>query len=102
MEFELEGLPGEEMINAGLRDLEEGKVTVPALLVAIGAPRLARLNIQFTIPDLPDWPEMCLYRLLCQEDPQQGYARYNGLTRLLVSFERALEREQGDVLRAER
>ena len=37
-------LPGEELIEAGLRDLREQRETVEALLVAIGAPRLRRLG----------------------------------------------------------
>jgi len=38
-------LPGEELIEAGLRDLRERRETVEALLVAIGAPRLRRLGV---------------------------------------------------------
>lgn len=49
-------LPGEDLIEAGLRDLREGRETVEALLVAIGSPRLRRLGLE--LPEqLPHNPE---------------------------------------------
>ena len=42
------GLPGAELIEAGLVDLERSVESVPALLVAIGAPRLRQLAIDPT------------------------------------------------------
>src|SRR6267378_706610 len=49
-EFEIETmdavLPGEDLIEAGLQDLREGRETIAALLVAIGAPRLKRLGVE--------------------------------------------------------
>jgi len=39
-------LPGEDLIEAGLQDLREGRETIAALLVAIGAPRLKRLGVE--------------------------------------------------------
>lgn len=83
-------LPGEELIEAGVRDLREQRETVAALLVAIGAPRLRRLEVQ--LPDaLPDDPERRLYELLARDEPDSAHSRYNALIRRLVSYERAAE-----------
>jgi hypothetical protein len=49
-------LPGEDLIDAGLKDLHAGRETIPALLVAIGSPRLRRLGL--ALPEqLPADPE---------------------------------------------
>lgn len=80
-------LPGADLIDVGLRDLATGTESVPALLVAIGAPRLRRLG--FAVPaSIPD-PERRLYALLQRDDPRAAHSRYNALIRRLVSFERA-------------
>lgn len=82
-------LPGADLIEVGLADLQRGAESVPALLVSIGAPRLGRLG--FSIPNPFDQPELRLYALLHQADPDAAHSGYNGLIRRLVSFERALE-----------
>jgi len=81
-------LPGTDLIAAGLGDLERGVASVPALLVSIGAPRLAALGVRLPCP-LTD-PERRLYEYLRQEHPDAAHSRYNALIRRLVSFERAL------------
>jgi hypothetical protein len=81
-------LPGADLIEAGLADLRAGVESVPALLVAIGAPRLAALGL--AIPPTPQEPEHRLYALLARNDPDAAHSRYNALVRRLVSFERAL------------
>lgn len=86
-------LPGEDLIEAGLRDLRAGHETIAALLVAIGSPRLRRIG--FELPsNLPKNPEHRLYRLLAQHDSDSAHSRYNGFIRKLVSHERAAEREK--------
>jgi len=83
-------LPGHDLIEGGLRDLEQQRETVAALIVAIGAPRLRRLGLK--IPDqLPTNPEHRLYDLLARDDSDSAHSRYNALIRRLVSFERAAE-----------
>ena len=83
-------LPGEDLIDAGLQDLREGRETIEAFLVAIGAPRLQ--NIGVALPDsLPDNPEHRLYDLLAEEDQDSAHSRYNAYIRKLVSYERAAE-----------
>ena len=86
-------LPGEDLIEAGLLDLREGRETVEALLVAIGSPKLRRLG--FDLPDhLPPNPEHRLYDLLAQTDQDSAHSRYNALLRRFVSFEHAAEHRQ--------
>ena len=83
-------LPGADLIEAGLDDLAQGRETVAALLVAIGAPRLRSIGLE--LPDrLPDNPEHRLYHLLAQENSDSAHSRYNALLRQLVSYERAAE-----------
>ena len=83
-------IPGEELIEEGLRDLAAGDETVFALLVAIGAPRLRNLGLKLP-HDLPASPEHRLYLKLAADDPDSAHSRYNALIRRLVSFERAAE-----------
>lgn len=83
-------LPGEDLIEAGVQDLRDGRETIAALLVAIGSPRLRRLGLE--LPDhLPTNPEHRLYDLLSQTDEDSAHSRYNAFIRRLVSYERAAE-----------
>jgi len=52
-------LPGADLVEAGLADLARGVESVPALLVAIGPPRLRQLGVM--VPATPDQPEHRLY-----------------------------------------
>lgn len=83
-------LPGADLVRQGLRDLEDGAVTVHALLVSIGAPRLRRVLAGLPDSTLPT-PEHRLYELLASEDSDSAHSRYNAFIRRLVSFERAAE-----------
>jgi len=85
--LEASALPGEELIREGLRDLDRGVESVPALLVAIGAPRLRDLG--YTVSPTNADPEHRLYQRLAAGDPDSAHGRYNALIRRLVSFERA-------------
>jgi hypothetical protein len=81
-------LPGEEFVEAGLRDLKRGVASAEALLVSLAAPRLGALGVD--VPDpLPD-PELRLYRLLAAEYGDGAHARYNALVRRIVSYQRAV------------
>jgi hypothetical protein len=82
-----EGLPGDDLVRAGLADLARGRESVAALLVSIGAPRLRQLGVPVPSP-FPS-PEHRLYALLRAEDPDSAHSRYNALVRRLVRFERA-------------
>jgi hypothetical protein len=81
-------LPGAELVLPGIEDLKRGVESVPALLVAIGRPRLARLGLDLPSDDF-DQPEHRLYALLAAEHGDAAHSRYNALLRRLVSFERA-------------
>ncbi|MDQ3992554.1 MAG: hypothetical protein M3229_02740 [Actinomycetota bacterium] len=87
------GLPGAELVERGLRDLENGIESVEALVVSIGAPRLRAAGIPVDDP-LPS-PEHRLYALLAAEQEDAAHGRYNALVRRLVSFERALSAVDG-------
>jgi hypothetical protein len=94
-------LPGAELVDKGIADLEAREETVEALLVAIAGHRLREAGL-----DVPEHAhedaELRLYRMLSADDPDSAYARYNSLLRRLISFAHALEREQGKALRAAR
>jgi hypothetical protein len=83
------GLPGADLVEKGLDDLERGVESSEALLVSIGAPRLAPLgyDVRNAYPD----PEHRLYERLAREHGDAAHSRYNALIRRLVSFERAAE-----------
>lgn len=82
-------LPANELIVTGIEDLQYKRETVPALLVAIGAPKLRSLGL--AVPeDLPSNPEHRLYDLLSVTEPDSAHSRYNALIKRLVSFERAI------------
>jgi hypothetical protein len=84
----LDMLPGADLVTTGLRDLERGVVSVPALLVSVGAPRLRALGV--AIPRVEENPEHRLYGLLLPDGADAAHGRYNALVRRLVRFERAL------------
>ena len=86
------GLPGENLVRNGLRDLNAGVDSIAARLVAIARSRLARAGLH-TRPYQGDPvdAELALYRALLRESGD-AYARYNALVRELVSFEHALDR----------
>ena len=74
----------------GLADLARGSESARALLVAVGEPRLRRAGLK--VPDHAiEEPEIRLYLLLAQSEPDSAHSRYNALIRTLVSFERAAE-----------
>lgn len=82
-------LPGADLVEAGIRDLAQDKISVESLLVSIGAPRLRRIG--FVITDPIQSPNIRLYELLAQSDPNGAHSRYNSYIRRLISFERAAE-----------
>jgi len=82
--------PGEELIQQGIQDLAQGRETIPALLVSIGAPRLRRLGFPISGPILSS-PEHRLYEKLRASNPDASHSQYNAWIRRLVSFERSAE-----------
>ncbi len=88
--MEIEDLPGNDLILAGIEDLRNGTESAPVLLVSIGAPRLRALGVSIPVQTFLN-PEHRLYKLLRREDPDAAHSRYNALVNRLVSFERAVE-----------
>ena len=87
----LEGLPGAELVIAGLRDLDAGRITGPALLVLVASPNLRRLGVTLPEPPTVERPyEHRLYDLLVEQHGDGAHSRYNALIRRIMSFERAL------------
>jgi hypothetical protein len=82
--FEELGLPGGEIVDAGLADLAAGRVTAPSLLVSLAAPRLRREGIPVSRA-LED-PEERLYALLSEKDGDLAHARYGAHLRQIASF----------------
>lgn len=78
------GLPGGDIVDAGLADLADQKTTAESLLVSLAAPRLRREGVPLgeTHPD----PEDRLYALLSQTEGDLAHARYNAYLRQAVSF----------------
>lgn len=96
-------LPGGALLEAGLRDVEAGIRSIPALLVAMAWPRLAPLGlldragadrVRVAGEDL----EHTTYRLLSEEVGVEAHARLNALRAEVESGVTALER--GHRLRA--
>jgi hypothetical protein len=80
-------LPGADLVERGLHDLDRGVDSVEALLVSIGAPRLSGLGLPVQQP-IP-MAEERLYLRLSEQHGDAAHSRYNALIRRLVSFERA-------------
>jgi hypothetical protein len=86
---QMSSLPAQDLITEGIRDLHSRRETIPALLVAIGAPKLRSLGLE--VPEnVPSNPEHRLYDLLSATEPDSAHSKYNALIRKLVSFQRAI------------
>ncbi len=85
-------LPGADLVATGIDDLRRGELTVEALLVAVGAPRLRGIGLDIpAVPACPEYPELALYAAVGARKTGNAHSRYNALIRRLVSFERAME-----------
>jgi hypothetical protein len=72
-------LPGADVVDQGLHDLEQGVETVESLLVSIASPRLRALGLR--IPEsFPD-AELRLYQLLAERQGAAAHATFNALIR---------------------
>lgn len=82
--FESLGLPGGDLVDAGLSDLASRRVTRESLAVSLAAPRLRREGVP--IGSVFEDPERRLYALLAESEGDLAHARYNAYLRRLVSF----------------
>jgi hypothetical protein len=89
-----EALPGAEIVQQGLADLARNEMSDFSLLVLIAAPRLKRLGIHIPDHSFPRPYEHRLYERLDKRLGAGAHSHYNSLIRRIVSYARALEREQ--------
>ena len=82
--FERLGLPGGELVDAGLTDLADERRTLASLAVSLAAPRLRREGVP--VGDVLQDPERALFQLLARTEGDLAHARYNAYLRQLVSF----------------
>jgi hypothetical protein len=94
MENKAAELPGEDLVEQGLKDLASGQITEQALLVLIASPRLEKLGIAIPDVSVAEPNEHRLYELLSQRLGNAAHSQYNSLIRRIVSFARALSRER--------
>lgn len=70
MKFDAD-LPGADLVAAGIRDLRAGKLTIEALLVVVGAPRLTAAGIRNPPAGIASGTaELELYRRSCGSTPK--------------------------------
>lgn len=84
------GLPGGDLVDAGLADLAAGVVSEASLLVSIARPRLQRERIPVGEP-LAE-PERRLYEALVERDGELAHPRYTALLQRMTSFADACRR----------
>jgi hypothetical protein len=87
-------LPGQDLVEKGLADLAQGRVTDFSLLVLIAAPSLKRLGLQIPDRHFPKPYEHELYARLEERLGTAAHSYYNSLIRRIVSYARGLERER--------
>jgi len=79
------GLPGGEIVDAGLDALASGVSSVESLAVSLAAPRLRREGVPLPDHVIPD-AELRLFRLLEQSSGELAHARYLAYLRQVASF----------------
>lgn len=81
-------LPGAELVLPGIEALRNGIESVPALLVAIGRPRLMGLGFDVPSHQFDEADHRLYFRLAAVYD-DEAHAQYNILIRRLVCFARS-------------
>lgn len=81
------GLPGGDIVDAGLADLAEGRVSAESLAISIAMPRLKREGVP--LGSIHANPEDRLYSLLSQRSGDLAHARYNAYLGQICSFANA-------------
>jgi hypothetical protein len=82
---ELEGVPGWEIVAAGLADIAAGRVTIEAELVKSAAHRLETIGLP--VPSGQPSAGSRLYELVAADVGEaRAHGRYNALRRRLASF----------------
>lgn len=89
--FETLGLPGGEIVDAGLTALARGEESMESLLVSLAAPRLKREGVPLPRKVFAD-ADVRLYRLLERDDAGLAHARFLACLRQAESFANACAR----------
>lgn len=92
--FEALGLPGGDLVDAGLAELADGKTTEASLLVSLAASRLRREGVP--VGAVHDEPEDLLFHLLAKTSSDLAHARYGAYLRQMSSFADACRRVRLD------
>lgn len=89
-----ERLPGAELVEPGLRDLEAGRFTEDALAVLAAAPRLRRAGVQ--VPPRPEeaGASQRLYLSLAERLGDRAHGRHHAIMRRMVSYASARARSR--------
>jgi len=87
-------LPGHELVEEGLKDLAQDRLTDCGLLLLIAAPRLKNLGIHVPTRQFTKPIEHLLYEQLEARLGADAHSHYNSLLRRINSYAHALEREQ--------
>jgi hypothetical protein len=91
MSADFDGLPGADLVTAGIADLHAGRDTPDAALVQTAAPRLREIGIRVPAAPAGRPSSHRLYELLSNDDPAGAYGRYNALLGRMASFASAAE-----------
>jgi len=93
------GLPGGEIVDAGLADLADRRISAESLAVSIAMPRLRREGVPLGAAHAD--PEDRLYSLLSRSSGDLAHARYTAYLEQMSSFADACHsRRLGQVRRA--
>jgi len=82
--FDALGLPGGDLVDAGLSALAGDRTTVESLLVSLAAPRLRREGVP--VGRVQQDPEDRLYAMLARSSGDLAHARYGAYLRRMASF----------------
>jgi hypothetical protein len=92
--FESLGFPGGDLVDTGLADLADGRVSVESLLVSLAASRLRREGLP--LGRVHENPEDRLYTLIDRSAGDLAHARYGAYLRRMSSFADACRRARLD------
>ena len=84
--FAAAGLPGGDIVDAGLAHLAHGTVSAESLLVSLAAPRLRREGVPVSIGAVQKDAEDRLYDLLAAANGDLAHARYAAYLEQVASF----------------
>jgi hypothetical protein len=83
-ETRFEGVPGWDLVNAGITDLAAGRLTIESELVRSASDRLRGLGL--IVPPVDDQTNQLYALIEAEVGPARAHGRYNALRRRLTSF----------------